>query len=145
MFKNLKTPHGNPLQHFWNMLAYFGAAAVLVLALTPGLSVAGGLIGVALSGVGLGAVTLALGIAVTIVIRRVGSLVQTGRLQQYGSFWLAAWLGLQGLMLLGVVSGVDSAAVSSLIVFGVAFGAATLFGEVPWKGRTWLPMRRKSK
>lgn len=132
--------HAFKSRHFLNMNGYFIAAAALTLLIGFGMS-AGSLLSGLLSAVVIGVTGLTVGLGATILIRQVFGLMQTGRFIQYLSFFLGTWLGvgLASLLFSGLV--ITSAAGAALTTFAFAFGAATLVGEVPWKGRTWLPMR----
>ena len=89
------------------------------------------------------------GVGLTIGMRAMFGLMQVGRLLQYTAFWLSAALSLK---IIGIIGGllfaasltVNSALLAGFTVFAMAFAAATITGEVPTKGRTWLPMKMKS-
>lgn len=144
MFKNLKTPHGpNPLAHARNLWLYFVAAAAFTTFAGIGVA-ANGWLAVVLAALLVGSVSIIVGIGTTAVVRRAFNLIQTGRFVQYAGFAFASFLGyvIAGSVLAGVT--VTGALLAGLVTFGIAFGAATLLGEVPWRGRTWLPKARKS-
>jgi hypothetical protein len=144
MFR-LKTPHAAPIAHMLRMLGYFlGSTTVMGILLQSALSVP------RLSTVASLLVTaflsLVLGLALTIVIRRLANLTQTGRYLQYASFWLGSYCAvLLATVLFPGVIWHHSHALESLFIFALAFGPATYFKEVPWKGRTWLPIAKKRK
>lgn len=127
-------------RHFYNMIGYFVGAAALTLLLGFGVEAAG-----LMSGAGaaliIGIVGLVFGLGATIALRALFGLMQTGRILQYVSFFLGSWLGVALAALLISTLVVTHAWLAGLVVFAVAFGAATATGEVPIKGRTWLPMR----
>jgi hypothetical protein len=127
-------------RHFLNMIGYFVAAAAVTLFIGFGMS-AGSLLSGLLSAVIVGVTGLTFGLGATIVIRQVFGLMQTGRFIQYLSFFLGTWLGVGLASLLISALVITSGAGAALTTFAFAFGAATLVGEVPWKGRTWLPIR----
>lgn len=143
-FKNIKTPHGNPLRHMRNMLGYFLAASLIVIFAGLGASSNGSIVSAVAASAVTAAIGLIGGIFVTMIFRSTFKLVQTGRWLQYAGFWLASWLGLtaSAALFVGSVS-LTSPLLASFLVFAIGFGSATAFGEVPWRGRTWLPVRRK--
>jgi hypothetical protein len=130
--------------HLRNMFLYFvlGTLAVLVfgIGLTPGDNWAL----LVLSLVLVPAITIVLAITATMQLRQRLSLMQTGRLIQWGAFYLSGLLGLWLFSLAGAVV-VTNLLVAALALFAISFGAATAFGEVPWRGRTWLPMSMPGK
>lgn len=91
-----------------------------------------------------GTASVFLGTLVTAATRAYFGLIQTGRVIQYLGFWLATSLSL------GVASYLftDGATFASslfggLVIFACSFATAYLLEEIPWRGRTWLPMKRK--
>lgn len=132
--------HAFKSRHFLNMIGYFVAAAAAILLLGFNVTAGSFLAGLG-SAVIIGATGLIVGLGVTIALRAVFGLMQTGRIIQYLCFWAGTWLGLSIASFLIPALVVGSAVGASLAIFALAFGAATLTGEVPWKGRTWLPMR----
>ncbi|HEY9757330.1 MAG TPA: hypothetical protein V6C97_19330 [Oculatellaceae cyanobacterium] len=138
MFK-IKTPHGNAGRHFVRMCGAFIASGFVALLCMQSVHISAALIGYAAFTPTIGFVG---GLLLTIVLRQVFSLVQTGRFLQYACFWL----GVYGAALAGRVlfSGVLQAnsALFAFVTFALAFAVMTATGEVPWKGRTWLPVRR---
>lgn len=92
-----------------------------------------------------GSVAMVGGLLVTMVLRQTLGLVQTGRVLQYAGFWVASLAGVQaaGLFFDETFIMVNPF-LSALAIFAVAFGAATAAGEIPWKGRTWLPVKRSN-
>lgn len=139
----VKTPHRRPWRHLAFMFGYFFVAALVTTFF--GLGASAPSIGTALAASAVtGFVSLVGGIFVTMVLRSAFGLVQTGRVLQYAGFWLAT---LPALSLASWLTGatVGSAGLAALVVVVIAFTGATLAGEVPTKGRTWLPMRRKDK
>lgn len=139
MFKNLKTPHFNAGQHFFNMLIFFVGASFLTLSFSGAINSVLSLLG---GGIVIGAVGMVLGLGLTIVFRSAFKLVQTGRFLQYACFWAGTWAGIKLAALIFSGLAVGSPLVVSLVIFALAFGGATWAGEVPTKGRTWLPKRR---
>lgn len=140
--KNIKTPHGNHGQHFFNMLIMFVAASFAAISFgnvaTDGAAlIFGGLLA--------GSVGMISGLLLTIVIRAAFSLVQTGRFLQYASFWAGTYLGVVAADWLFAGFASTNPIVLSLVIFALAFAIATLSGEVPWRGRTWLPKRKVRK
>ena len=127
-------------RHFLNMLGYFiGAAAVLLIS---GITMTAGtlLTGVLAAGI-VGSVGLIFWLFSTISLRSMFGLMQTGRVVQYVSFFLGTWLGVCLATLLLPALVVSHSWLAAMVVYGLAFGSATLTGEVPTKGRTWLPVR----
>jgi hypothetical protein len=132
--------HAFKSRHFLMMNGYFIAAAAITLLLGFGVS-AGGLLSGAIAAAVIGVTGMFFGLGATIALRAVFGLMQTGRVVQYLSFFLGSWLGVGLASLLTGSLVVSSGAGAALLTFALAFGAATLVGEVPWKGRTWLPVR----
>lgn len=148
MFK-IKTPHRRPLRHLLRMYGLFVVAAFATLFLHAGATIGGAsasapsLLAVVLTGLTAAAIALLAGILVTAMTRRLLRLTQTGRLIQYTGFWLASWLGLKaGAYFFSAVT-LTYPALAGLVLFAIAFGSATALGEVPWRGRTWLPVADK--
>ena len=144
MFK-IKTPHRRPLRHLLNMYGLFVVAALATTLLHAGATITGGasLVSVACSALTAGAIGLLAGIVVTAVTRRVLRLTQTGRVIQYTGFWLASWLGLKAAAYFFSAITLSAPAFAGFVLFALAFGAATALGEVPTRGRTWLPVADK--
>lgn len=139
----IKTPHRKPLRHLLNFYAFFfsgsvcslywfhapsayGLAILAVAAFTAAMAVVGGL-------------------PMTIIVRALFGLVQTGRFIEYACFWLAA----SGSVYLSEkwfpnAAGNSPVALRALALVATAFVAASLAGVVPWKERSWLPIRKKS-
>lgn len=135
------------MQHLWKMFFYFLAAAVVTTVFGLGVT-AGDLFPTALAAVLVSAGALIGGVGLTIGMRALFGLMQVGRLLQYTAFWLSAALSLK---IIGIIGGllfaasltVNSALLAGFTVFAMAFAAATITGEVPTKGRSWLPMKMK--
>jgi hypothetical protein len=140
--KKIKTPHGNHFNHLRNMFGYFLAGALLTVFIGLGADVVGSLLSAALGAALAAAVALLGGIFVTMIFRTAFRLVQTGRILQYAGFWLSSWLGLEAAIAATGSLTLSNSFVASLAFFGISFGAATLFGQVPWRGRSWMPIRR---
>ncbi len=139
------------MQHLWKMFFYFFAAAAVTCVFGLGVT-AGGLLPTALAVTLVSAGALVGGVGSTIALRSLFGLMQVGRLMQYTAFWLSAALSLK---LIGIIGGliftasatsltVNSALLAGFAVFAIAFSAATITGEVPTKGRTWLPVKMKT-
>lgn len=143
MFKRIRTPHGNAGAHFAKMLLYFLGAALIVLA--AGLwgiraSTWAAVLGSAavISGGG-----LLSGLLMTIVLRAAFRLKQTGRILQYLCFGGGISLSISvAESFLGGALVVTNQMVATVAIFVLSFGTATLAGQVPFKGRTWLPLPR---
>ncbi len=136
------------MQHLWKMFFYFLAAAAVTTVFGLGVT-AGDVLPTALAAVLVSAGALIGGVGLTIGMRALFGLMQVGRLLQYTAFWLSAALSLKiigiiGGLLFAVSLTVNSALLAGFTVFAIAFAAATITGEVPTKGRTWLPMKMKS-
>jgi hypothetical protein len=135
------------MQHLWKMFFYFLAAAAVTFVFGLGVS-AGDLLPTALAAILVSAGALIGGVGLTIGMRALFGLMQVGRLLQYSAFWLSAAASLK---IVGIIGGlifaaslsVNSALLAGFTVFAIAFAAATITGEVPTKGRTWLPMKMK--
>jgi hypothetical protein len=130
------------VSHLRNMFLYFLAATLLVFTTGVGLTLGSSWLLIALAAAVIPAITLGVGIGSTMQLRGLLSLMQTGRLIQWAAFFIGALLSLHIASLIGAVT-LTSHWLSALVLFATAFGAATVFGEVPWRGRTWLPVRRK--
>ncbi len=136
------------MQHLWKMFFYFLAAAAVTCVFGLGVS-AGDILPTALAATLVSAGALIGGVGLTIGLRAAFGLMQVGRLLQYTAFWLSAALSLK---IVGIIGGllfaasltVNSALLAGFTVFAIAFAAATITGEVPTKGRTWLPMKMKT-
>ena len=136
------------MQHLWKMFFYFLAAAAVTTVFGLGVT-AGDVLPTALAAVLVSAGALIGGVGLTIGMRALFGLMQVGRLLQYTAFWLSAALSLK---IIGIIGGllfaasltVNSALLAGFTIFAMAFAAATITGEVPTKGRTWLPMKMKS-
>lgn len=136
------------MQHLWKMFFYFLAAAAVTCVFGLGVS-AGDILPTALAAALVSAGALIGGVGLTIGLRALFGLMQVGRLLQYTAFWLSAAASLK---IVGIISGlifaaslsVNSALLAGFTVFAIAFAAATITGEVPTKGRTWLPMKMKT-
>ena len=140
--KNIKTPHGNPFTHLRNMFGYFFAGAVLTIMIGLGVQV-GSVLAALLASALAAAIALLGGIFVTMIFRTAFKLSQTGRILQYAGFWLACWLGLEtAAAVFADTLTLSNSFVAGLAFFAIGFGAATVFGQVPWRGRSWLPIRR---
>ena len=135
------------MQHLWKMFFYFLTAAAVTTVFGLGVT-AGDLLPTALAAVLVSAGALIGGVGLTIGMRAMFGLMQVGRLLQYTAFWLSVALSLK---IIGIIGGllfaasltVNSALLAGFTVFAMAFAAATITGEVPTKGRTWLPMKMK--
>lgn len=136
------------MQHLWKMFFYFFAAATVTSVFGLGVT-AGGIIPTALAVALVSAGALVGGVGSTIALRSLFGLMQVGRLMQYTAFWLSAALSLK---LIGIIGGlifaasltVNTALLAGFTVFAIAFASATITGEIPTKGRTWLPVKMKT-
>ena len=139
-----KTPHGNAYSHFYKMFGFFFLGTVLSLTFQLGASYEGSFIAGLISSAVIAAATLVGGIFSTMLLRNFFGLVQTGRLLQYGAFALVASvvLAIFGAIFPSVIA-VSNALLSGVALFVFAFLPATLTGTVPWRKRSWLPIRRK--
>jgi len=132
------------MQHLHKMFFHFLGAALLVCLCSLGLTTTGGFLLAALAMALVSAGSLAGGVGLTIALRSVFGLTQLGRLVQYASFWLSAsvslaivgWIFSESLMIYSTLG-------AGFAIFAVAFTAATITGEVPTRGRSWLPMKMR--
>jgi hypothetical protein len=133
------------MSHFVKVALYFFASALVTLGFGIGASLASGaLFSGALVAALVSAAAVAGGVFLTVQARSLFTLMQTGRLIQYGSFWLSGLVALKiAALLFSSVLVVTNGAVASLVATAICFTAATLSGRIPWKGRTWLPVRLK--
>lgn len=136
--------HAFASRHFLKMMGYFVVAALITMFVGIGVT-AGTILSGVLSAALIGFLGLFLGLVSTILIRGVFGLMQTGRVIQYLCFFFGAWSGvcLSSLLFSSLV--VTTGPLTALVVVAIGFGAATLTGDVPTKGRTWLPMRMPKK
>ena len=145
-FKLPKTPHGNAYMHFLKMLALFTISSAVVTLLSLGVSLSGSFfqnVGV-ICGLSLG--SLILGILFTMLMRTFLGLIQTGRILQYLGFITAstAMVYLFSLIVPTVVSASFSL-LAGAAIFAIAFLPSTALGVVPYRKRTWIPVKRKQK
>lgn len=131
------------MNHLRNMYLYFLAATFTVFALGFGTSITGSWLLAGLAAAAIAGVSVVGGIYSTMQMRQRLNLMQTGRLLQYASFIAFAFFAVHvvGFVFAAAIT-VSSAFFTAIALVALAFGAATLFGEVPTRGRTWLPMRR---
>jgi len=140
----LKTPHRRPWSHLLKMYGYFllGSLICMILGMGASLSTLSDIFAAA-------AITAALslvgGIFVTASVRALFGLTQTGRLVQYAGFWLATLGALQITDYFVPVYLLVGGTVAAFVTVLFSFAGAITFGEVPVKGRSWLPVRRKSE
>ena len=141
-FSRLKTPHLFPLRHAALMSAVFAFATVLVwlVQAIPTHSYASSLAFIVVTGV----LSVALGTFSTAMTRAKFNLIQTGRVIQWLGFWLATSIsvGLSSYLFADNAS-VASSLLNGGAIFACSFAFAYGIKEIPWRGRTWLPMRRK--
>ena len=144
MFKNplSKSPH--PSRHLINMAGIFFAAVLLTNASGIGVD-AGPSSALNVLSAGLtSAIALLGGTFITQQTRSLFNLMQTGRLFQYFSFWICSILGLlASSVAFPSVLLVENFALAAFAIVVVAFSTAIFVGEVPTKGRSWLPMRMR--
>lgn len=140
----VKTPHGRPWRHLAGMFGYFLVGSIVSTLVFAGSgSALSGFLVVLLAGSALSALTALIGgIFATMVMRWLFKLSQTGRFLQYAGFWMAACGGFKLTLWLDIAT-TGSVLLAGLLATAVAFTLATYFGEVPLKGRTWLPVKRK--
>ena len=140
---HLRTPHGNAAAHTLRTYGLFLLGSAVSAALfqsttfhdSPVSSIAATLL------IAFG--TLFGGLLLTIVTRWCFSLSQTGRLVQYGEFWIAA---LPSVVLSnGLFSSASrvNSPIAALVLVLVAVVSGTLLGTIPWKSRSWLPQTKK--
>ncbi|HMP51892.1 MAG TPA: hypothetical protein PKD05_10100 [Candidatus Melainabacteria bacterium] len=143
-FKLPRTPHGNPYSHFLKMLALFTISSAVVTLLSLGVSLTGGFFQNVAVIFALSLGSLVLGIFFTMLMRTFFGLIQTGRILQYLGFTAAAttMVYLLGLIFPAVVSAGFSL-LAGTAIFAIAFLPATVLGVVPYRKRTWLPVKRK--
>ncbi len=132
------------MKHMRNLFGYFLAATLVVAFAGIGAEVAGSIwLAIAASAV-VASIALVGGIFVTMIFRTLFKLVQTGRILQYAGFWLTSFLGLKAAAsLFATALFVTNPLLASFVLFALAFGSATICGEVPMRGRTWLPVKSK--
>lgn len=129
--------------HLRNMYLYFLASTAAVLLLGIGTSITGSWILAAVAAALVAGSAIVGGILGTMRMRVFFGLMQTGRVLQYASFTLSTYVGLLLCgWLFGSTLSLGSPLLSAFAIFALAFGPATLVGEVQVRGRTWLPVRR---
>ncbi|MBU6452446.1 MAG: hypothetical protein KGS72_11745 [Cyanobacteria bacterium REEB67] len=135
------------MSHFVKVALYFFASALVTLGFGIGAGFASGaLFGGILVSALVSAAAVAGGVFLTVQARSLFNLMQTGRFIQYGSFWLSGLVALKvAALLFSSVLVVTNGALASLVATAICFTAATASGRIPWKGRTWLPVRMKSR
>lgn len=126
------------------MLALFTISSAVVTLLNLGVALTGGFFQnvAVISGLSLG--SLVLGIFFTMLMRTFFGLIQTGRILQYLGFTAAAttMVYLFSLIFPAVVSASFSL-LAGVAIFAIAFLPATTLGVVPYRKRTWMPVKRK--
>jgi len=135
----VRTPHGDNGQHLFNMLCFFLGATLLSISFGNVVSDASALLG---GGFIVGGVGLAAGLLLTIVFRVLFGLVQTGRFLQYACFWAGTYAGVELADRLFAGFSSEHPIMLAFAVFALAFMLATWAGEVPIRGRTWLPKKK---
>jgi hypothetical protein len=144
MFKipKLKTPHLSPRRHAVMMVVIF--MSMTLLATMAGLVQSSSFLSAIAVIVASGVTSVFLGTLLTASTRAYFGLIQTGRFIQYLGFWLATSLSV-GLSSYMFTDGATfaSSLFGGLVIFSCSFATAYLLGEIPWRGRTWLPMKRK--
>lgn len=139
----VKTPHRRPWRHLLKMYGYFllGSLICMIFGMGASLSTLSDIFAAA-------AITAALslvgGIFITASVRALFGLTQTGRLVQYAGFWLASLGALHLTDYFVPVYLLVGGTVAAFVIVLFSFAGAMTFGEVPVKGRSWLPVRRKS-
>ena len=143
MFKKFKTPHGDAGAHLLRMCVIFILASLVDVFAQIGLSYNGGLVSSALTAVLVALTTLTGGIFCTMILRTIFGLHQTGRILQYAGFVLASGAAIKATTLFVSSLQVNNLWLSGAVITLIAFAIATLTGVMPWRKRTWLPLRRK--
>jgi hypothetical protein len=135
------------MSHLIKVTLYFFASALVAIGFGLGASfTAGAFLPGLLVALAVSLAAVLGGVFLTVQARSIFSLVQTGRVVQYGSFWAAGAVALKvAALIFSSVLVVPNAALASLVALAFCFTSATLTGQIPWKGRTWLPVRMKSK
>jgi len=138
----LKTPHLSPRRHALMMVAIF--MFMTMLATLTGLIQSSSLLNTVAAIAVSGIASVFLGTLLTASTRAYFGLIQTGRVIQYLGFWLATSLsvGASGYLFTNGTT-FASSLFGGLVIFSCSFATAYLLGEIPWRGRTWMPMRRK--
>lgn len=135
---------GFATQHTFNMICYLAVATLASLVLTGAFYQAKPL-ALLLASAFTGFVGLLGGLSSTVFLRAAFKLMQTGRIIQYACFFLFIWAGLalSALIVSAVFVGsaITGGAWTALLATAIGFAAATIMGEVPTRGRTWLPQR----
>jgi hypothetical protein len=135
------------MSHFVKTTLYFFAATLITLGFGLGASFSAGMIlpGLLVSLLVAAPATFS-AVFLTMKARSSFSLMQTGRFVQYASFWATGAIALKIVSLIfASVIVVSNLALASFSAMAICMISATLFGQIPWKGRTWLPVRFKSK
>jgi len=135
------------MSHLIKVILYFFGSALVALFFGLGAHfTAGNLLPGVVVALLVSVAAVAGGVFLTVQARSIFSLMQTGRFVQYASFWLSGVVALKiAALLFSSVLVVSSASLASFVALVVCFSAATFTGRIPWKGRTWLPVRMKNK
>lgn len=135
--------HGS-LSHVTNMALIFFAAVSATFWFEIGAEAGPSLLNLAVPALVTSLVSLFGGVFITQQSRALFNLQQTGRVFQYVSFWLTSLAGLAlSTWLFPQALEVHSFALASAAITYLGFATAIFFGEVPVKGRTWLPVSLK--
>lgn len=137
--------HGS-LSHISNMMLSFFVAVLAIFWFEIGAEAGPSLWQLAAPAFVTAIISLVGGVFITQQSRALFNLAQTGRVFQYLSFWLTSLLGLSVSSWLFPQSlEVHSFALASAAIVYLGFATAIFFGQVPIKGRTWLPVRMNSQ
>lgn len=138
------------MMHPLKVFIFFVVASLVTMFAGVGASLSGDLAWQSMSGLVsalmVGAFALGGGMGITIFSRGAFGLMQTGRIIQWPAFIGSTWEGftLAAWLFAGTLA-VTSGLLASLFTFGLAFGWGYLRKEIPWKGRTWLPMKMPNR
>lgn len=133
--------HGS-LSHVSNMMVSFFAAVLAIFWFEIGAEAGPTFLQLAAPAAVTALITLVGGVFITQQSRALFNLAQTGRVFQYISFWLTGFAGLSiSSWLFPQALEVHSFALASAAIVYLGFATAIFFGQVPIKGRTWLPVR----
>lgn len=142
------------MMHPLKVFLFFVFASAVTMTLGLGVSLGGSLAQAAFVAVAssamVGLFALGGGMGITIYSRSLFGLMQTGRVIQWPAFILSTWAGLSAAAwvfntLFGTALAVSSGLFASLAIFAMAFGWGYLRGEIPWKGRTWMPVKMPNR
>lgn len=141
-----KSPRLSPFSHLINMSAIFSIAVLITFFAEIGAEAGPSYLAMFFASAVAGTIAAAGGAFIAQGTRAAFGLIQAGRLFQYFAFWLSTMGGLfvSALLFPSVVE-IHNFGIAGALIVLIGFVSAIALGEVPTKGRTWLPMRMPKK